>query len=120
VVESRSVEPGEIHSLPGQGDTLRVRDDYLPVLHLARLFPPRKAAPQANGIAVIVESDGCNAALILDELVGQQQVVVKSLEANFRKVRGLSGATIMADGSVAPILDVSHLVRVSGGGRPAR
>jgi two-component system chemotaxis sensor kinase CheA len=117
VVESRSVEPGEIHSLPGQGDTLRVREDYLPVLHLARLFPPRKTSPHASGIAVIVEADGCNAALILDELVGQQQVVVKSLEANFRKVRGLSGATIMADGSVAPILDVSHLVRTSGGSR---
>jgi two-component system chemotaxis sensor kinase CheA len=115
VVESRSVDPAEIHALPGQGDTLRVRDDYLPVLQLARLFPPRnRNAGGGGGIAVIVETDGCDAALIVDELVGQQQVVVKSLETNFRKVPGLSGATVMGDGSVALILDVGHLVRLAG------
>jgi two-component system chemotaxis sensor kinase CheA len=110
VVESRSVDPAELHTLPGQGDTLRVRDDYLPVLQLAKLFPPRnRNAGGGGGIAVIVETDGCDAALIVDELVGQQQVVVKSLETNFRKVPGLSGATVMGDGSVALILDVGHL-----------
>jgi two-component system, chemotaxis family, sensor kinase CheA len=114
VVESRTVEAGEIHRLPGQGDTLRVRDDFLPVIHLAEVFPPRERAAQPAGMAVIVEADACNAALMVDELVGQQQVVVKSLEANFRKVPGLSGATVMADGSVALILDVSHLVRMTG------
>ncbi len=116
VVESRSVDRADIHTLPGQGDTLRVRDDYLPVLQLARLFPPRTAAAPAEGglIAVIVETDGCDAALLVDELVGQQQVVVKSLETNFRKVPGLSGATVMGDGSVALILDVGHLVRLAG------
>jgi two-component system chemotaxis sensor kinase CheA len=113
VMETLSVEPGEIRSLPGQGDTLRVRDDYLPVLHLARIFPPAKPSEQARSIAVIVESDGTYAALVVDEVVGQQQVVVKSLEANFRKVPGLSGATVMGDGSVALILDVNHLVRMS-------
>jgi two-component system chemotaxis sensor kinase CheA len=115
VVESRSVDPSDVHTLPGQGDTLRVRDDYLPVLQLARLFPPRaRTAQGGGGIAVIVETDGCDAALIVDELVGQQQVVVKSLETNFRKVPGLSGATVMGDGSVALILDVGHLVRLAG------
>lgn len=114
VAESLSVEPGQIRALPEQGDTLRVRDDYLPVLHLARIFPPQRAPAQPGAIAVIVEADGTYAALIVDELVGQQQVVVKSLEANFRKVPGLSGATVMADGSVALILDVSHIVRMSG------
>jgi two-component system chemotaxis sensor kinase CheA len=115
VVESRSVDPAELHTLPGQGDTLRVRDDYLPVLQLAKLFPPRnRNAGGGGGIAVIVETDGCDAALIVDELVGQQQVVVKSLETNFRKVPGLSGATVMGDGSVALILDVGHLVRLAG------
>ncbi len=116
VLESRSVDPADVHTLPGQGDTLRVRDDYLPVLQLARLFPPRTAAPPSEGglIAVIVETDGCDAALLVDELVGQQQVVVKSLETNFRKVPGLSGATVMGDGSVALILDVGHLVRLAG------
>jgi two-component system chemotaxis sensor kinase CheA len=114
VVESLSVAADEIHTLPGQGDTLRVRDEYLPVLHLGRLFPPQKPREQAAGIAVIVETDGSKAALLVDELVGQQQVVVKSLETNFRKVPGLSGATVMGDGSVALILDVAHLVRLAG------
>jgi two-component system, chemotaxis family, sensor kinase CheA len=114
VVESRSVEPTDIHTLPGQGDTLRVRDDYLPVLRLAQLFPPSTPSALQGGIAVVVETDGSNAALIVDELVGQQQIVVKSLEKNFRRVPGLSGATVMNDGSVALILDVGQLVRVSG------
>ncbi len=114
VVESRSIDAGEIHTLPGQGDTLRVRDEYLPVLQLAKLFPPRTRPSQPAGIAVIVETDGCDAALLVDELVGQQQVVVKSLETNFRRVPGLAGATVMGDGSVALILDVGHLVRLAG------
>jgi two-component system chemotaxis sensor kinase CheA len=114
VVESMSIEPGQLHTLPGQGDTLQVRDDFLPVLHLARMFPPPGGETAAGTIAVIVESDGAYAALVVDELVGQQQVVVKSLEANFRKVPGLSGATVMGDGSVALILDVNHLVRMTG------
>jgi two-component system, chemotaxis family, sensor kinase CheA len=114
VVESLSVEPDEIHVLPGQGDTLRLRNEYLPVLHLGRIFPSRDAAGPAGGIAVIVEADGAHTALVVDELLGQQQVVVKSLEANFRKVPGISGATVMGDGSVALILDVSHIVRLSG------
>lgn len=114
VVESLSVATDELHTLPGHGDTLRVREEYLPVLHLARMFPPKKPRDGAAGIAVIVETDGSKAALLVDELVGQQQVVVKSLETNFRKVPGLSGATVMGDGSVALILDVAHLVRLSG------
>lgn len=114
VVESLSVVPKDLHTLPGQRAALRVRDEYLPVLHLASLFPPRKPREQGGDIAVIVEADGSKLALIVDELVGQQQVVVKSLEANFRKVPGLAGATVMGDGSVGLILDVAHLVRLSG------
>jgi two-component system chemotaxis sensor kinase CheA len=91
-----------------------VREEYLPVLHLARMFPPQKPREQPSSIAVIVETDGSKAVLLVDELVGQQQVVVKSLEANFRRVPGLSGATVMGDGSVALILDVAHLVRFAG------
>jgi two-component system chemotaxis sensor kinase CheA len=114
VVESLSVAHDELHTLPGHGDTLRVREDYLPVLHMARLFPPQQPRENGGGIAVIVETDGCKAVLLLDELVGQQQVVVKSLETNFRRVPGLAGATVMGDGSVALILDVPYLVRLSG------
>ena len=115
VIETLSVQPGDIHSLPEHGDTIALRDEFLPVLHLARVFPPRKPSGQPAGMAVIVEADGGRAAMLVDEVVGQQQVVVKSLEANFRKVPGLAGATVMGDGSVALILDVSHLVRLCGG-----
>jgi two-component system chemotaxis sensor kinase CheA len=67
----------------------------------------------SDGIVVILETEGKKAALFVDELVGQQQVVVKNLEANYRKVAGISGATIMGDGGVALILDVAALVRSS-------
>jgi two-component system chemotaxis sensor kinase CheA len=100
VIESRRVAADEMLSVAGQGTTLRVRGDYLPVRRLGR----------RGDIAVIVEADGRRAALLVDELIGQQQVVVKSLEANFRRIPGISGATIMGDGSVALILDVPHLV----------
>ena len=112
VAESLRVEHGQIHTVPGQSDMLRVRDDYLPVQYMSRVFPPRQPASAPAGIAVIVEADGSYAALMVDELIGQQQVVVKSLETNYRRVPGLSGATVMGDGSVALILDVSHLVRL--------
>jgi len=101
VVESRSLAPGEIRGLAGQGETLRVRDEYLPVRRLGR----------GEALAVIVEADGARAALLVDELIGQQQVVVKSLEANFRKVRGIAAATIMGDGKVALILDLNQLIK---------
>ena len=65
-----------------------------------------------SGILVIIESDGSKAALFVDELVGQHQVVIKSLESNYRKVTGISGATIMGDGKVALILDVTALIRL--------
>ena len=118
VVESRGLAPGDLHVLPGQGETLCVRGTYLPVLRLAALFPPQTDARQGEGIAVIVEAQGACAALLVDALVGQQQVVVKSLETNFRKVPGATGATIMSDGSVALILDVSHVVQMCHAARP--
>jgi two-component system chemotaxis sensor kinase CheA len=100
VVESRRIERDEIRGIAGHGRTLRVREDYLPVHQLGR----------TESIAVIVEAEGARAALLVDDLIGQQQVVVKSLEANFRKVPGVSAATIMGDGSVALILDMAHIV----------
>jgi two-component system, chemotaxis family, sensor kinase CheA len=119
VLESRSVDAAEIHALPGEGETLEVRGAYLPVMRLSKLFPPPPGQPAgAEAIAVIVEADGGCAALLVDSLVGQQQVVVKSLEANFRKVPGATGATIMSDGSVALILDASFVVQQCRSARP--
>jgi two-component system chemotaxis sensor kinase CheA len=114
VVESRSLAAGDIHALPGERETLAVRGAYLPVLRLSKLFPPQGPRAQADAIAVLVEAEGSCAAVLVDALVGQQPVVVKSLETNFRKVPGVSGATIMSDGSVALILDVAYLIRNCG------
>jgi two-component system chemotaxis sensor kinase CheA len=84
------------------------------VVDLERLFDvPRHGALPASPIMVVVESDGIRVALLVDALLGQQQVVVKNLEANYRKVDYVSGATIMGDGQVALILDVDGLVRRS-------
>ena len=91
VVESRSLAPGEIHALPGERETLAVRGAYLPVLRLSKLFPPAQPREQGDAIAVLVEAEGSCAAVLVDALVGQQPVVVKSLETNFRKVPGRFG-----------------------------
>ena len=114
VVESMQADSKALRPVAGQGRVLDVRGEYLPVLKLADVFPP--AAPGADRDAemiVIVESDGVKTALVVDELVGQHQVVVKSLETNYRRQQGISGATIMGDGRVALILDISALIKKS-------
>jgi two-component system chemotaxis sensor kinase CheA len=98
----------------GEGRLLKVRGEYLPLVPLYQVFriEPQFTDP-SQGIVVIVEADGRKAALMIDELVGQQQVVVKNLEANYRRVAGISGATILGDGGVALILDVPALSRAA-------
>ncbi len=114
VVESFQVRPGMVRTIGGSGRVVQVRDEYLPVVDLERVFAvPRFDYEHASDIMVVVESDGARIALLVDELLGQQQVVVKNLEANYRKVPDVSGATIMGDGRVALILDVGSLVRRS-------
>ncbi|MGI4845537.1 MAG: chemotaxis protein CheA [Janthinobacterium lividum] len=114
VVESLQPEPADIREIAGRGRVLKVRGEYLPLIPLYQMFEiaPRITDP-SKGIVVILETEGKKAALFVDELVGQQQVVVKNLEANYRKVAGISGATILGDGGVALILDVAALVRSS-------
>jgi two-component system chemotaxis sensor kinase CheA len=111
VVESMQVTDAMLRTVVGQGRVVEVRSDYLPVVALHEVF---NAAPPKTGtlskIMVIVEFEGAKTALMVDQLIGQHQVVVKNLEANYRKVPGVSGATIMGDGRVALILDVSHVV----------
>jgi len=113
VLESLQPRPQDISHIAGQGQVIRVRGEYLPLVSLRQVFDTNGMTDVAAGIAVILEADGCKAALLIDELVGQQQVVVKNLEANYRRVAGISGATILGDGSVALILDVSTLLRAS-------
>lgn len=113
VLESLQPRPQDISDIAGQGQVIRVRGEYLPLVSLRQVFSTTGQQDAAQGIAVILEADGNKAALLIDELVGQQQVVVKNLEANYRRVAGISGATILGDGSVALILDVSSLLRAS-------
>ncbi|MFI4932170.1 MAG: chemotaxis protein CheA, partial [Burkholderiales bacterium] len=114
VVESFQVEPGMIRTVGGANRVVQVREEYMPVIDLEGVFEvPRTQGGEGNGIMVIVEAEGGRVAVLVDELLGQQQVVVKNLESNYRKVCNVSGATIMGDGRVALILDVGALVRLS-------
>ncbi|HEY4374833.1 MAG TPA: chemotaxis protein CheA [Burkholderiales bacterium] len=114
VVESLQVDSQAIRAIGGAGRVIDMRGEYLPVLKLAEVFPPEHPSlHRGPEIIVIVEADGVKSALEVDELVGQQQVVVKSLETNFRRQPGIAGATIMGDGRVAMILDVASLIRKS-------
>jgi two-component system chemotaxis sensor kinase CheA len=114
VIESLQAEKDMIKSVSGVERLIQVRDEYLPVIALHEIFRIPQAITKLNeGIMVIVEADGIKAALFIDALVGQHQVVIKSLEANYRKVAGVAGATIMGDGHVALILDVAALVHLA-------
>ena len=114
VVESFQVTQETIKTIGGSGRVVEVRGEYMPVVELDEIFNvPRTEAKTDEPIMVVVEAEGGRIALLVDELLGQQQVVVKNLEANYRKVSNVSGATIMGDGRVALILDIGALVRQS-------
>ncbi len=114
VVESFQVKADAVSTV-GQGSQLvKVRDEYMPVIELEKVFQvPRFGFDNVSDIMVVIEADGSRVALLVDELLGQQQVVVKNLESNYRKVPNVSGATILGDGKVALILDTGALVRRS-------
>jgi len=112
VVESFQVKPDMVKTIGGSGRVVEVRNEYMPVIDLEKVFEvPRFDFEHVSNIMVVVEAEGGRVALLVDELLGQQQVVVKNLEANYRKVPDVSGATIMGDGRVALILDIATLVR---------
>ena len=114
VVESFQVKADAVSTV-GQGAQLvKVRDEYMPVIELEKVFQvPRFDTEKTSDIMVVIEADGSRVVLLVDELLGQQQVVVKNLESNYRKVPNVSGATILGDGKVALILDTGALVRRS-------
>jgi two-component system chemotaxis sensor kinase CheA len=113
---SESLQPdiADIREISGQGQVVHVRGEYLPLIALHKVFniQPKITSP-AEGILVLLEGEGKKVALFVDELLGQHQVVIKSLETNYRKVPGISGATIMGDGRVAMIMDVAALVKLA-------
>jgi two-component system chemotaxis sensor kinase CheA len=113
IMESLRPRPAVIHQVTGIGDVLFIRGEYVPLIYLCQRFSvPAAVTDPCQGIVVIVESDGANRiGLVVDDLLGQQQVVVKSLEANYGPVTGIGGATVLGDGRVALILDVSQLAK---------
>jgi len=113
IVESVQLRADAVRSVTGGGELFRFRGEYLPIVRLHQQFGCAGARQQIEeGLVIVVEADGTQIGLFVDELVGQQQAVVKSLEANYRRVDGISGATILADGSVALIVDVAGLIRL--------
>lgn len=114
IVESLPGASADIKTVSGEQLVVRVREEYLPVVALHEIFNiDTKITEPEKGILVLLEADGKKIALFVDELVSQHQVVLKSLESNYRKVPCVSGATIMGDGSVALILDAAALVRAN-------
>jgi two-component system chemotaxis sensor kinase CheA len=112
VMESLQPVSEDIYTVAGGERVVRVRGEYLPLVALHQVFEVTDARTEpTQGIVTIIQSEGRRFAMLIDELVGQQQVVVKNLETNYRKVHGISAATILGDGSVALIVDVAALNR---------
>ena len=113
IVETMQPRMEDIKTVTGNGLMVSVRGEYLPIIPLYALFnQDTEITHPTEGILVILEAEGKKAALFVDGLLGQQQVVIKSLETNFKKVNGVSGATIMGDGSVALIIDVPAIMKM--------
>ncbi|MBS7457252.1 chemotaxis protein CheA [Coralloluteibacterium stylophorae] len=111
VIESLQPQAGDIRAVQGDGRLLRVRGDYIPMRDMRSLYRLPPAPGEGRPLVVVVESEGRRIALQVDALLGQQQIVVKNLESNYRKVQGVSGATILGDGRVALIVDVGDIAR---------
>ncbi|MCX4188858.1 chemotaxis protein CheA [Methylophaga sp. OBS3] len=114
IVESVEVKTGDIKQVSGRGELYRHRQEYIPVIRLQHIFqlPKVPKISQYPDLLVILEDGRRKLGLLVDDLHGQQQVVIKSLETNFRKVAGISAATILGDGSVALILDITGILQL--------
>jgi two-component system chemotaxis sensor kinase CheA len=120
VMESLQPVAADIYTVANGERVVRVRGEYLPLVALHEVFSVEGARTEpTQGIVTIMQTEGRRFAMLIDELVGQQQVVVKNLETNYRKVRGISAATILGDGSVALIVDVAALNREARGSHGA-
>lgn len=115
IIESLHIKEERINRVADKGETFLLRSEYLPIIRMHEIFkvPNVKTTKLSEGLLVVVEGQGVRCGLFVDDLLGQQQVVIKSLEANYRRIEGVSGATILGDGSVALILDIPGLVRLA-------
>ena len=119
IVESLQIDINKVSRVGKDLDVLRLRDEYIPILRLYQIFNHQGAIESLDKtLLVVVESDNQKIGLLVDDLLSQQQVVIKSLEANYQKVDGVSGATILGDGRVSLITDVSGLIKLSGLKKP--
>lgn len=111
IIESIQVHSDCVNAIAGKSEVYKLRSEYIPIVRLCELFGGESGNKGLDGaLMVVVEGDGRKAGLIVDDLLGQQQVVVKSLETNFRRVDGISGATILGDGTVALIADAAGMI----------
>ena len=119
IVESLQIDINKVSRVGKDLDVLRLRDEYIPILRLYSIFNHQGAIETLDKtLLVVVESDNQKIGLLVDDLLSQQQVVIKSLEANYQKVDGVSGATILGDGRVSLIVDISGLIKLSGLRKP--
>jgi len=110
IVESMRPQTSEIKTIMGKGELVNMRGEYLPIIRLYELFGTHsEVTDPTKGVLAVIESEGGRVAVLVDELLGQQQVVIKSMESNYEKVKGIAGATILGDGHVAFILDVRSI-----------
>jgi two-component system, chemotaxis family, sensor kinase CheA len=113
IIESLRVNSKYVNALAGRAEVYKLRDEYIPILRLYELFDiPATSTKLEEGLLVIVEGDGQKIGLFVDELLSQQQIVIKSLESNYKQIQGVSGATILGDGNVALILDVAGIIQL--------
>lgn len=122
IIESIQVQPEMVNLVAGRGEIFKLREEYLPIIRLHEVFciEGARATGPTEGLLVVVEGEGRRCGILVDELIGQQQVVIKSLEANYERVDGISGATILGDGSVALILDIPGIMRLANAGPELR
>ncbi|RZM75563.1 chemotaxis protein CheA [Pseudoalteromonas rubra] len=119
IVESLQIDITKVSNVGKGLQVLRLRDEYIPILRLYDIFNHKGAREELDKtLLVVVENDNYKVGILVDDLLAQQQVVIKSLEANYQRVDGISGATILGDGTVSLIIDISGLIKLSGLRRP--
>lgn len=119
IVESLQIDTNKVSRVGKSLEVLRLRDEYIPILRLYQLFNHHDAITELDkALLVVVECDNQKVGLLVDDLLAQQQVVIKSLEANYQKVDGVSGATILGDGRVSLIVDIAGLTKMAGLKKP--
>ncbi|MCJ8274819.1 MAG: chemotaxis protein CheA [Psychrosphaera sp.] len=115
IIESIQMTPQQVNNVGGDLELFRQRDEYIPILRMHQIFNHDAVVESlTQGILVIVESEFGHIGLLVDDLLAQQQVVIKSLEANYQRVEGISGATILGDGTISLIIDIGGVISLAG------